>query len=293
MLKSSDIDVVGLRAPPWKANPRQLFSRWDMEQFSLRFFFEASGAFQALIAERDTRPSLANTEITAETMRTLTGVLEHSEALFKQIDLPVTASIVSNIRTELGEETARTFEWAGEKAEQIQEVIRAEMGQQFFFCIPAKLAKFWPTEACRELFGKDVANAFPSSGYDIQQAGIALATSLSTACVFHLMRALEVGLRALGGELGLQMTHENWGKSIDQIEKAIAGMRNNPTLVAQADWRDRQEFYSQPASHFIILKNAWRNFTMHDNAKYTEAEAEQIFSNTRAFMQKLAEKLHE
>jgi hypothetical protein len=60
-----------------------------------------------------------------------------------------------------------------------------------------------------------------------------------------------------------------------------------------ANWKDQQEFFSQAASHFMILKDAWRNYTAHERGKFTEEEAETILINVRSFMQKLATQLHE
>jgi len=112
-----------------------------------------------------------------------------------------------------------------------------------------------------------------------------------SACVFHLMRILEIGLTALGQKFGVSMAHTNWGPAIEEIEKKIRNMHREPTWNDLPDCKEQQEFYAQAASHFGVLKDAWRNFTMHARGFYTEEQAEQIFMNTRSFMQKLAERL--
>jgi len=55
--------------------------------------------------------------------------------------------------------------------------------------------------AAKLLFGDDVAKKFPSASVDIEEAGKCLALDRGTATVFHLMRAMEVGLRALAKSL--------------------------------------------------------------------------------------------
>ncbi|MGA7299971.1 MAG: hypothetical protein WBX10_06675 [Candidatus Sulfotelmatobacter sp.] len=107
------------------------------------------------------------------------------------------------------------------------------------------------------------------------------------------MRILEIGLTALGAKFGVSLAHTNWAPAIEEIEKKIRDMHKDPVWRAVPDCKGQQEFYAQAASHFGILKDAWRNFTMHARGKYTEAESEHIFDNVKAFMQKLAERLHE
>jgi hypothetical protein len=50
-------------------------------------------------------------------------------------------------------------------------------------------------------FGKEIPTQFPTARDDIEEAGKCLAFGRGTACVFHLMRIMEVGLRALGQSL--------------------------------------------------------------------------------------------
>jgi hypothetical protein len=107
------------------------------------------------------------------------------------------------------------------------------------------------------------------------------------------MRILEIGLTALGKVFGVSLLHTNWAPALEQIESKIREMHKDPVWKAMPDCKEQQEFYAQAASNFGILKDAWRNYTMHVRAKYTQEEAEQIFSNVKALMQKLSEKLKE
>ena len=107
------------------------------------------------------------------------------------------------------------------------------------------------------------------------------------------MRVLEIGLTALGNVFNVSLAHTNWAPALEEIESKIKNMRKDPVWNALSDCKEQQEFYSQAASHFGVLKDAWRNYTMHARGKYTEDEAELIFRNAKSFMQKLAERLHE
>jgi hypothetical protein len=151
----------------------------------------------------------------------------------------------------------------------------------------------WTPKTAGEVFGRAVTNKFPSASWDLAEASKCLVTSRNTACVFHLMRALELGLGALGKPFAVSLDHTNWGTALDQIEKAIRAMPANPAWKGLPDFKAQHEFYSQVASHFGILKDAWRNYTAHARGRYDEEEAWDILRNVRGFMQKLATRLHE
>jgi len=55
-----------------------------------------------------------------------------------------------------------------------------------------------------------VISAFPSSRADIAHAVDCYASEHETACVFHLMRVLEHGLRALAEDVGKTFDVQNW-----------------------------------------------------------------------------------
>src|SRR5580704_15527436 len=50
-------------------------------------------------------------------------------------------------------------------------------------------------------FGEDILKKFDPARDDIEEAGKCLAYGRGTGCVFHLMRVMEVGLRALAASL--------------------------------------------------------------------------------------------
>ena len=140
-------------------------------------------------------------------------------------------------------------------------------------------------------FGDNVDNKFPSSRYDISEAGRCLALKRSTACVLHLMRALEVGLASLAGALGRTLTTENWNTILSDIETEI---RSRTKATHGPTWKDKDEpFFAESATHFRFIKNAWRNHAMHAKDKYTEEQAEEIYDSVRSFMRHLSERLSE
>jgi hypothetical protein len=159
-----------------------------------------------------------------------------------------------------------------------------------FEAVPVHRAEFYEQES---LFGPKVRENFPSAAYDIREAGSCYALGRWTACVFHLMRALESALATLGALFGETLSYATWGPFIEKIEKKIREMDRDLIWKTKPDCKEQQEFYAQAASHLGIVKDAWRNCTAHARGKYDEKEAGDIMTGVRAFMQKLATRLQE
>ena len=116
-----------------------------------------------------------------------------------------------------------------------------------------------------EILGAQVVDNFPSIVFDFTEACRCLAVSRSTACVFHLMRVLELGLTVLGIPFGVELSHTNWAPAIDELTKRVGGMGNDPKWNVLSGWRDQKEFFSQAISHLSVTKDAWRT-TLHMRA---------------------------
>lgn len=136
-------------------------------------------------------------------------------------------------------------------------------------------------------FGDAVFNAFPSANEDIFEASTCLALDRGTACVMHLSRVVEVGLRATADNLGLPKRLD-WGKHLEDIEKELARR-----YKASGKRTPEEEFLSQSAIHIGHIKVAWRNPSMHVDKQYGPTQAENIFHEICLFMQHLATQLHE
>ena len=162
--------------------------------------------------------------------------------------------------------------------------IKDEMEEKSFMYLPPERASRYDQQ---EPFGAEVHKNFPSVLFDSKEAGNCFASARFTACVFHLMRVLEVGLIAFAGLFPSVPTNkENWQPIIEKIESEI---REMPKAAVKApDWKEKQEKYSQIANNFMFFKDAWRNYTAHARGKYTEDESDAIYRNVRSFMQGLA-----
>jgi hypothetical protein len=140
-----------------------------------------------------------------------------------------------------------------------------------------------------QLFGPKVDEAFSSSGPEIRDAGNCLALEQDTACVMHLMRALETPLASLAKVFGVPSDRDSWNKILEQIQCRV----NDMGPSHGADWKKQKEWYSEACAYFMHFKNAWRNHAMHNRSRYNESEARRILEHTRSFMQYLSDRLHE
>lgn len=146
-------------------------------------------------------------------------------------------------------------------------------------------------------FGDEVFNKFSSANFDIEEAGKCFALARYTACVMHLQRVLEIGLKSYGNFLGIMALittpqpswHNILGKTLKEIKE-----RNDNNIPAKVWVSNREKEFCDVVQPFLeSVKVAWRNPSMHAEAKYTEEEAKEIFDAVKGFMRHLAEHLDE
>jgi hypothetical protein len=139
----------------------------------------------------------------------------------------------------------------------------------------------------KDLTVKKVSTELSSANEDIAEAGKCLACGRSTACVMHLNRVAEVGLKALAKALGVPEQND-WGRYLHEIDTELQKrMRSSGARTSD------EQFYSEASVTFDGVRRAWRNPTMHIEKTYTEERAEEILIAVRSFMRHLATKLHD
>ena len=134
------------------------------------------------------------------------------------------------------------------------------------------------------LFGSIVDTAFPTAASEIDEAGKCRATGRWTACVLHLMRALEPALLVFQNSIGVMSPKVNWQDIINQIEVKI---KSNGHKHIDHQWN------SEASLQFFKIKDAWRNYAVHGKERYDEERSIAIYESVRSFMQHLATRLAE
>jgi hypothetical protein len=175
--------------------------------------------------------------------------------------------------------------------EEIQQSITHELAARKFAFIAPGGSEFFEQH---DLFGEGVSAAFPSAQEDIKEAGNCLAADLNTASVFHLMRAVEIGLRALARHVRVpakgQLEYAQWNQIIEQIESKVRIVRQQPAGKKKSE---SLEFYHGVLGEFNAFKDVWRNNVMHSRRHYNHPEARGAYLHVREFMQRLATRVKE
>jgi hypothetical protein len=274
-------EAAGRINPPWIASPHQLINWWAMEKFKAENFYCIGALIESF---KDTATNGLKQNVPAadyeDEINRLHKILEAIKMHCYPIGL--TMSIKAIDRANASITTNTTGEDIIKALSVLDDRLTDEMEDQVFMYIPAIRAARYDQE---QAFGLLVSNKFPSASFDIKESGNCFAAARYTACVFHLMRVLELGLAAFAKDFGVPSDHTNWHNIIEGIETKIRAMGKDP--LKAADWKEKQEQYAQIANSFMFFKDAWRNYTAHARGKYTEDEADSIYRNVRSFMQQL------
>lgn len=122
---------------------------------------------------------------------------------------------------------------------------------------------------------------------DGENASKCYALGMPTACVFHLMRVMEVLVKLLSDRLGVSRERKDgrektWGQLLTEMQPKVNGF--DALKVA----KERRAFYSEAVAHFTAVNIAWRTDTIHAHPhqfakEYSDAEAYDILRNVKTF----------
>ncbi len=158
-----------------------------------------------------------------------------------------------------------------------------ELNSHLFLQVSSTRAEYYKD---KPQFGPEVADKFPKAITDVQEAGKCFATERYTACVFHLMRVMEIAVQSLGNKLGIsQVNEKRWHNILGEVDKAIKALP-----IGDSQQKATRNRFAEASAHLRMVKDAWRNDVMHPKETYTEEEAERVFRNVKDFMVHLATK---
>jgi hypothetical protein len=179
-----------------------------------------------------------------------------------------------------------------------------EVDKKKFLYVSPDRAQYLDRE---DLFGQSVKDAFPSASADLREAGNCLAAECNTAAVFHLMRVVEWGLRALCSDLGLKkvknkirrsgrvtyvpIEYSEWERLLDQLQDNVDGKLSR--LKRGTSKQELQQFYYPALQDIRGIRDAWRNHVMHTRDEYNREDADAILSHVKRLMIKLSGRVRE
>ena len=207
---------------------------------------------------------------------TLTQAQAHLEAMELPLSMKGTQRLVDYLN-----EQSRSVRDISNRIGEISARITDEMEDRYFLVLSGSDQEFYEPKTA--LFGEDVANKFPSAGFDIEESGKCYAVGRYTACVFHLMRVMESGIQWFAATLDVEIMstsgkQNTWGSIGASINNKIGSLKESDPQKPK---------YSSILAYFHAVRIAWRNETMHPKATYTQEETTSVMNAVRSFIVEL------
>lgn len=278
--------LLGSPVLPWHDVPGRLISWLEMNKFSAAEFVEWMGHLRTMSETLDRIAETRNRAHGINLLKNASGAI--SEALAK-VGCKVAAAAADRLSQQMDEKWP--VEVLRSRTKELHATIIDEMESHLFFWVPEDRAGFYgKTGRC--LLGDECVDRFAKSDIanEAEQAAKCFAFGQYTACVFHLMRICEAGVRALALAIGYQWeASPNWGKFFKQYDAQLA---TNPSKYV-GPWLTHAEFLESAGGHLRAVKDAWRNDTMHLDKSYDVDQAKHLLAVVPAFMRQIATKLDE
>jgi hypothetical protein len=277
----------GAIRPPWLKGASRLWSLLAM--------IEAWAAEAYLVCDlmKSLQHSLVeSTEpITDEQRAGLLVALQRAYILSGHLQMTTTMDLVVTLEMDAKYGTVLSSAAVIHHLEAIHRALRAQINNRWFLYL---------TEEAADLYQSPIAGwgavpiRFPSVHAEIIAGSECLAVSQPTAAVFHFMRVLERGLRALATDLGIPTAKQEistWGDMLKDIKDATdAKVQSLPKGKARTT---EAEYYGALLQDFRHFKDAWRDRVSHSDRRYDADEAKSVRAHVRDFMTSLAVRLHE
>ncbi len=138
-----------------------------------------------------------------------------------------------------------------------------------------------------ETDSKGFSGFFPNTAFELEEAAKCIAFGRHTASVFHAMRMLELGIKAISKRLGIpdptKAAERNWAFILKEIKTQIDSQWPAQTRMPGTEGAKFDALYAS----LDAAKNPWRNATMHVENTYALHEALHILRCSGFFMKQL------
>jgi hypothetical protein len=260
---------------PWKNKPLGVVSLEELLGYSA----ETMCALSDIIGRVAGVPLLVAASIIKNPnyMMEISHRISYAKKLSQEHGWTETVSRLAEIEVYIEENRIAPAVFQSKLADLQTHVNRVLKENLFFHVDKTRMEEYfeWNTEA---RVWRDI---FPTPYFELTSAVECYLFGQPVAAVFHSMRALEVALQTFAQELIVPFDREQWENLINNIEAKIKTI-NGPH--AGADWKKKQELYSEAALHFRYLKNAWRNHVMHVRHDYDKKTARTIWQHATDFV---------
>lgn len=283
-------------AGSWLVESFQLVSLLEMLEFSAVKYVEMVVALERLTSIFNVDVEIHTPFVTGEGKERITGPLNDFTENCKNMGLKTSAafalqivekvnsnvSILESLGTRQSDKSLSPQDLNTEISA-LRRIFYSELaGYDFMTVLPAKRDYY---NKPLELFWKDGVR-YDSAAVDVENAGKCFALNRHTACVFHLMRVMETGLRLLVTSLGYALPKHNRSWHVI-LHRHLKDLHEPQPENRSPEWNANPEFYAEAAARLLAVKDAWRNKTMHVEINYDEDQAKDIWSHVSGFMRHL------
>jgi hypothetical protein len=217
-------------------------------------------------------------------LRTMTADLEYIVSEANRTGLPLSAKQAARV-LELwnGDRNSALYsERLGQAASELHNRLLDELDSRLFYVVGQDKAKFLDQNW---LSNSKINEAFPSAVPEFKRAGRCFAYTENTACVFHLMRVVDLGLRTVAASLQASYDARNWSGIADKINKLM----EQKYQLKTDEWKKSEPFYASVLTDIQAISKAYRNEGVHDARRvYEEADADYLLTVVEHFMANLA-----
>jgi hypothetical protein len=212
-----------------------------------------------------------------------------AETACKELGLPVAGQKAKTAQDRISSKSLNSY-GVGAECNSLTEIIRYELSEYTFMDIEPTKVPFYSNDVLNE-WGL-VIEKFPSTAFDIEEATKCFALNRYTACVFHLGRIAEIATVTIAKSVEYESWKEGFSDALKYIDDNLKVLRTDRQRAKPA-FKGRKQFLSELSIHMHTVIDAWRNQVSHMDSKYTEEEAQRIYSTTRYLMQHLSSELSE
>ena len=289
-------DPPVVRIAPWKYEPNRLWSLYDMFYVpvgwlltNLQLARDIASSLDLVVNFQgcpDITPRVGTDEFTEwrkSRMDALTSAIEPVHEMANAMHFDVTTkhveTLIHMIKSDNdGFDDGLVINTIIDLIAKIESTMLLELSSHKFLHMPHEQAKIYYAKP-QDNFGKPVVKAYSHGLYDMKEAARCLSVNRYTACVFHLMRLLEIPLRSLWTSTKTKADMpKNWGGFIGGIKDHADSLEG-----------DEQQFYLDAAIYLFAVKQGWRNRTIHEvECKYKKKQAKRIWDSVITFLQHTA-----
>jgi len=274
--------------------PSGLMSLFDMMNFCLREFALGLRAlsYDTLSVQEKIQEG-AFAKITDAERRRIEHNLEFGVARYcRQLNLESAVKRLERTFRALRSTNDQTYETIEGELITLYEAIEDDLKTEYFYHYPREKALL----VVKNSEWTPTFRAFPSQAKPEAERGIdCYGLGHNVACIFHMMRVAELGMRALARERKVTFPHRplewaEWENVINLIDTkakaASADMTRGPALDAA------RAFYTAAIAQLRAFKET-RNRIMHMRGGFDELDARRAMTQVRDFMNGLSVKIGE